>query len=464
MDLTAALEALSGVNARVQNLEDNFMLSGKEFHSEPSPERQRGTHDTPGLETALRHLGSLNARVEHISGRPTTALLYSNLSDERQRHVHDGLDESTSAQRILSSSDDEVQDMLREQQRAQHGATGGGKGALHQEARTIGHQQLDALFDEDGGSAQVRRRPWSGVGWGMRRDSQRSMRSGVSGAGCPHAAMVPHEALHHYLHVRHQILMLRLLAGLGRDAGPRERAQAAAALRAIVYELHSPEGAAAAAAAAAGGGGGGGGCSEEEEEEDPAARGYSYLLDSDEGEEEGEEGADDEGYGEGDADYRKNFEKYLATQHGIQPSKQVGEGEEEGGGKEEDEEALLQWALSLGDEQALLQHMHTRAHAHARGHAHARPHPHAVLRDVAYLAGPSSLPLMPHLRRLPPLPRTRGVGRLKTLCATCGDARLCARNSASLGHGAAEPLPLEQGSKMTLGFDGSRRDLIWNLA
>ena len=32
------------------------------------------------------------------------------------------------------------------------------------------------------------------------------------------------------LHVRHQVLMLRLLAGLGRDAGPRERAQAAAAL------------------------------------------------------------------------------------------------------------------------------------------------------------------------------------------------------------------------------------------
>ena len=155
MDLTAALEALSGVNARVQNLEDNFMLSGKEFHSERSPERQRGTHDTPGLETALRHLGSLNARVEHISGRPTTALLYStNLSDERQ-----GVDE---AQRILSGSDDEVQDMLREQQRAQHGATGGGKDALHQEARTIGHQQLDALFDEDGGSAQVRWRPWSG--------------------------------------------------------------------------------------------------------------------------------------------------------------------------------------------------------------------------------------------------------------------------------------------------------------
>ena len=56
--------------------------------------------------------------------------------------------------------------MLREQQRAQHGATGGatggGKDALHQEARTIGHQQLDALFDEDGGSAQVRRRPRSG--------------------------------------------------------------------------------------------------------------------------------------------------------------------------------------------------------------------------------------------------------------------------------------------------------------
>jgi len=291
MDLTAALEALSGVNARVQNLEDNFMLSGKEFHSERSPERQRGTHDTPGLETALRHLGSLNARVEHISGRPTTALLYStNLSDERQ-----GVDE---AQRILSGSDDEVQDMLREQQRAQHGATGGGKDALHQEARTIGHQQLDALFDEDGGSAQV--------------------------------------------------LMLRLLAGLGRDAGPRERAQAAAALRAIVHELHSPEGAAAAAAAAAGGGGGGGGCSDEEEEEDPAARGYSYLPDSDEGEED----ADDEGYGEGDADYRKNFEKYLATQHGIQPSNQVGEEEEDGGGKEEDEEALLQWALSLGGEQA----------------------------------------------------------------------------------------------------------------
>ena len=125
------------------------------------------------------------------------------------------------------------------------------------------------------------------------------------------------------LHVRHQVLMLRLLAGLGRDAGPRERAQAAAALRAIVHELHSPEGAAAAAAAAAGGGGGGGGCSEEEEEEDPAARGYSYLPDSDEGEED----ADDEGYGEGDADYRKNFEKYLATQHGIQPSNQVGEEE-----------------------------------------------------------------------------------------------------------------------------------------
>ena len=107
MDLTAALEALSGVNARVQNLEDNFMLSGKEFHSERSPERQRGTHDTPGLETALRHLGSLNARVEHISGRPTTALLYStNLSDERQ-----------GAQWILSGSDDEVQDMLREQRK-----------------------------------------------------------------------------------------------------------------------------------------------------------------------------------------------------------------------------------------------------------------------------------------------------------------------------------------------------------
>jgi len=156
------------------------------------------------------------------------------------------------------------------------------------------------------------------------------------------------------LHVRHQVLMLRLLAGLGRDAGPRERAQAAAALRAIVHELHSPEGAAAAAAAAAGGGGGGGGCSDDEEEEDPAARGYSYLPDSDEGEED----ADDEGYGEGDADYRKNFEKYLATQHGIQPSNQVGEEEEDGGGKEEDEEALLQWALSLGGEQALQQHMH----------------------------------------------------------------------------------------------------------
>ena len=90
----------------------------------------------------------------------------------------------------------------------------------------------------------------------MLRDSQRSMSSGVCGAGCPHAVMVPHDALHHDLHVRHQVLMLRLLAGLGRDAGPRERAQAAAALRAIVHELHSPEGAAAAAAAAAGGGGG----------------------------------------------------------------------------------------------------------------------------------------------------------------------------------------------------------------
>ena len=183
----------------------------------------------------------------------------------------------------------------------------------------------------------------------MLRDSQRSMSSGVCGAGCPHAVM-------HYtmiLHVRHQVLMLRLLAGLGRDAGPRERAQAAAALRAIVHELHSPEGAAAAAAAAAAAGGGGG-CSDEEEEEDPAARGYSYLPDSDEGEED----ADDEGYGEGDADYRKNFEQYLATQHGIQPSHQVGEEEGGGGGKEEDEEALLQWALSLGGEQALQQHMH----------------------------------------------------------------------------------------------------------
>ena len=190
----------------------------------------------------------------------------------------------------------------------------------------------------------------------MLRDSPRSMSSGVCGAGCPHAVM-------HYtmiLHVRHQVLMLRLLAGLGRDAGPRERAQAAAALRAIVHELHSPEGAAAAAAAAAGGGGGGGGCSDDEEEEDPAARGYSYLPDSDEGEED----ADDEGYGEGDADYRKNFEKYLATQHGIQPSNQVGEEEEDGGGKEEDEEALLQWALSLGGEQALQQHMHACTHAH----------------------------------------------------------------------------------------------------
>ena len=160
MDLTAALEALSGVNARVQNLEDNFMLSGKEFHSEPSPERQRGTHQTPGLETALRQLGSLNARVEHISGgRPTTALLYSDLSGEHQRHTqpHDEVDERTGAQRILSGSDDEVQDMLREQQSAQRGATDRGRGALHQEARTIGHQQLDALFDEDGGSAQVRR-------------------------------------------------------------------------------------------------------------------------------------------------------------------------------------------------------------------------------------------------------------------------------------------------------------------
>lgn len=191
MDLTAALEALSGVNARVQNLEDNFMLSGKEFHSEPSPERQRGTHQTPGLETALRQLGSLNARVEHISGgRPTTALLYSDLSGEHQRHPqpHDDVDERTgaqrilsgsddevqdmlraqqsaqttgadsgAAQRILSGSDDEVQDMLREQQSAQRGATDRGRGALHQEARTIGHQQLDALFDEDGGSAQVRR-------------------------------------------------------------------------------------------------------------------------------------------------------------------------------------------------------------------------------------------------------------------------------------------------------------------
>ena len=165
MDLTAALEALSGVNARVQNLEDNFMLSGKEFHSEPSPERQRGTHQTPGLETALRQLGSLNARVEHVSGgRPTTALLYSDLSGEHQRHpqLHNEMDERAGAQRILSGSDDEVQDMLREQQGAQHGATGGGKDALHQEARTIGHQQLDALFDEDGGSAQVRWRPRSG--------------------------------------------------------------------------------------------------------------------------------------------------------------------------------------------------------------------------------------------------------------------------------------------------------------
>ena len=207
----------------------------------------------------------------------------------------------------------------------------------------------------------------------MLRDSQRSMSSGVCGAGCPHAVMVPHDALHHDLHVRHQVLMLRLLAGLGRDAGPRERAQAAAALRAIVHELHSPEGAAAAAAAAAGGGGG---CSDDDdEEEDPAARGYSYLPDSDEGEED----ADDEGYGEGDADYRKNFEKYLATQHGIQPSHQVGEGEEGGGGggREEDEEALLQWALSLGGEQALQRHMHACSmHMRMRMRMHMHMHMH----------------------------------------------------------------------------------------
>jgi hypothetical protein len=190
MDLTAALEALSGVNARVQNLEDSFMLSGKEFHSQPSPERQRGTHETPGLETALRQLGSLNARVEHISGgRPTTALLYSDLSGEHQRHPqpHDGVDERTGAQRILSGSDDEVQDMLREQQSAQHGATDRGRGALHQEARTIGHQQLDVLFDEDGGSAQVRRRRALGGGGSVIRGALSSMASGVCGAGCPHA-------------------------------------------------------------------------------------------------------------------------------------------------------------------------------------------------------------------------------------------------------------------------------------
>ena len=89
------------------------------------------------------------------------------------------------------------------------------------------------------------------------------------------------------------------------------------------------------------------------------------------------------GWDEGDADYRKNFEKYLATQHGIQPSNQVGEEEEEGrggGGKEEDEEALLQWALSLGGEQALQQHMHACMHAHCactlRMHMHMHMHIH----------------------------------------------------------------------------------------
>ena len=100
--------------------------------------------------------------------------------------------------------------------------------------------------------------------------------------------------------------MLRLLAGLGRDSGPHEREHAAAALRAIGYELHSPEG--------------GGGCSDEEED-DAVSNAYSFLPDSDE--EEGEADADDEAYGEGEADYRKNFEMYLASQHGIQPSNQI---------------------------------------------------------------------------------------------------------------------------------------------
>lgn len=94
--------------------------------------------------------------------------------------------------------------------------------------------------------------------------------------------------------------------------------------------------------------------------------------------------------------------------------------------------------------------------------AHAHAHAHAVLCYVAYLTRPYlTQPLIPDLRRLPPLPRARGVGRLKTLCATCGDARLCACIRASLGHGAAEPLPVEQGSNDRGFRPGSRpgRDL-----
>ena len=233
--LSAALESLSGVNARVQNLEDNFMLSGKEFYSEPSKEPQCGMHEssTPGLETALRQLGSLNARVEHISGgRPTTALLHSDISgdigtvpgspgiarlrqalrawspDHRPRNdaIHSRRSSPVdakfsrpkvtsasagAAQLILNGSDEEVQEMLREQQSAQaasqHDVTACGVGALHHEARSIGHRQLDALFDEDGGSAQVIGGV-PGEGWSssIRGCTPSRTASSACGAGIPH--------------------------------------------------------------------------------------------------------------------------------------------------------------------------------------------------------------------------------------------------------------------------------------
>ena len=98
------------------------------------------------------------------------------------------------------------------------------------------------------------------------------------------------------------------------------------------------------------------------------------------------------------------------------------EEEEEEEGEAEDEEALLQWALSLGGEQVAAanacSHMqHTHMHLHA---THTCTCACSVVVSLPYLTLPH---LLPHVRRLL-LPCSREVGRLKTCCATCGDARL----------------------------------------